>query len=242
LENDIERAYGLRSIDPWPLDNGDGSSVQAWLVRYVLADFDPAAFDAWGIPCPQEIRRSVPKRQAEFLFGRLAARQTLRQLGTKVVEIGTGSHRQPLWPPGIMGSISHSRGYAAALALPQARYAGVGLDIEGIAESSALEALLSTVIDESELHRLQAITPSCPLPKLVTLVFSAKESFFKAAFAQVARYFDFQAVQVCEVDLAASRLVLEVREPLAGDLMPGAIRAARFGFLEADTVFTMCLW
>jgi enterobactin synthetase component D len=242
LNDVIEQGHGLRSIEPWPLTAPDGAPVPAWLICYTLADFDPLAFDAWGIACPVQVQRSALKRRAEFLFGRVAARHVLRQFGCAGVEVGTGSHRQPLWPPGIAGSITHSRGYAAAQAASQAKFVAVGLDIEGIAQGGALDALLGTAIDETELHRLQAAWPLHPVPTLVTLVFSAKEAFFKAAFGQVGRYFDFDAVKLRDVDGGASKLVFEVRQALAGGLMPGAIVEVRFGFLDANTVFTNCLW
>ena len=41
-----------------------------------------------------------------------------------------GPNRAPLWPRGIVGSISHCEGYCAVVAARQDRFAGLGLDVE----------------------------------------------------------------------------------------------------------------
>ena len=80
----------------------------------LLLDFDasrhtPAAFAQAAIACPAEIARSAPKRQAEFLCGRIAAHEAMRRLGIEYwrAPIGIGRSREPLWPHGVAGSISH---------------------------------------------------------------------------------------------------------------------------------------
>jgi enterobactin synthetase component D len=110
------------------------------------------------------------------------------------------------------------------------------------AEGSSLQALLETAIDDAELALLRQIEPALALAALATLVFSAKESFFKAAHAEVGRYFDFTAVKVTAVDAGRGCVTLEVREPLSRKLVPGVVRRADFGFLAEKTLFTSCLW
>lgn len=191
----------------------------------------------------QDVVRSVPKRQAEFLFGRLAARLALQKLGSETLDVPSGDYRQPLWPTGIVGSITHSAGYAAALVLRRGLVSAVGIDIERVPEEAVHQALLSRVIDSEELRTLKSLL-DCELtqPTLVTLAFSAKEAFFKASFGVVGRYFDFSAVRVLSVDLVASTLELYVNEPLGEELAPGTVHSITFGFLDADTLYTACIW
>lgn len=212
------------------------------MVRYALESFDLSAFEAVGILRRPDILRCVPKRQAEFFFGRLVAQLALRNLGYETLEVPSGAHGQPIWPVGIVGSITHSVGYAVALVLRRGPVVAVGIDVEGVVTGTALQALLNTVINSEELRSLQSLQGALTLPTLVTLAFSAKESFFKASFERVGRYFDFSAVQVRKIDLAHARLELFVREPLANSLAPGTTRVVTFGFLDACTLYTTCIW
>lgn len=225
-----------------PLRAPQGREVDVWLIRYSADDFDPADFEASGIPRPPAICRSVPHRQAEYLHGRRAARHALQILGVPVHNVPTGAHRQPIWPAGVVGSITHSRSLAAAVAARLGPLQAIGIDVEGVAEGSSLQALLEVAIDDAELALLRQIAPALELAALVTLVFSAKESFFKAAYAEVGRYFDFTAVKVTAVDVGHGHLTLELREPLSAVLVPGVVRHASFAFLAEEILFTACLW
>jgi 4'-phosphopantetheinyl transferase EntD len=242
LAGDLSNIPGLCHVARLPLPNPKGPPVQAWLVRYSTDGFDPMAFEAHGIRRPPELLRSVEKRQAEYLFGRLAARLALTELGATDWEVRTGTHRQPLWPPGMTGSITHSGGYAAAVAMKRGDRSAIGIDIEGVATGDALRALVDLALSAEELGRLRALERTCSLRVLVTLVFSAKEAFFKAAFSSVGRYFDFSAIHVLEVDLEGRRLTMQVQEPLSAALAPGALHTATFGFLAPQVIYTACRW
>ena len=73
-----------------------------------------------GILYPEEaasIKRAVPKRWREFTAGRLCAREALRRLGIERHPILVGEHREPLWPSGVVGTLSHCDDcYGAAVA------------------------------------------------------------------------------------------------------------------------------
>jgi 4'-phosphopantetheinyl transferase EntD len=57
---------------------------------------------------------AVDSRLREFATGRSCARQALAGLGLAPAPILRGAKREPLWPAGIVGSITHCRGYRAA--------------------------------------------------------------------------------------------------------------------------------
>lgn len=219
----------------------DRHPVHASLIRFALDGYDLSQFDACGIACPPAIVRSVQKRQAEFLYGRLAARGALLAIGMPSLHVGTGASREPLWPDGVIGSITHGHGYAAAVALHAGRYRGVGIDIEAIASGESLRALMATALDEDELASLRAFGSEVQLPMRVTLAFSAKEAFFKAAFNQVGRYFDFSALRLLAIDEKVRQLTFEVREQLSGALSPGRVLSLEWGYLDAETLHTACM-
>ncbi len=238
----LDGILGLIHTARLNLHEPSGIQVEGFVIRYALERFDLSAFEATGITLRPDILRSVPKRQAEFLFGRLAARQALLSLGCETIEVPSGAHRQPLWPFGMAGSITHSMGYAAAMVARLGPITAVGVDIEGIVKDAELHALLRTVINSEELRTLQSLMGGLALPTLVTLAFSAKEAFFKASFETVGRYFDFSAVRVSSINLASMTLELCVQEQLHTELSPGTTRQVMFGFLDACTLYTTCIW
>lgn len=78
-------------------------------VCFEPAAFSPECFGAQGIILPASLQGAAPKRLGEFLAGRLAAREALRPFGLAGCSVAIGAAREPLWPEGVEGSISHSR-------------------------------------------------------------------------------------------------------------------------------------
>jgi 4'-phosphopantetheinyl transferase EntD len=123
------------------------------------------------------VAKAAPKRRRDFALGRACAHKALTALGHDGVLIGRGEDGAPLWPGGVVGSITHTHGYAAALVADGRDFSGVGLDAErvggvtqdiwpkvfGVAERDYLEGLDG---DERELA--------------ATLFFCAKEACYKA--------------------------------------------------------------
>ncbi|MEG2805231.1 MAG: 4'-phosphopantetheinyl transferase superfamily protein [Stenotrophomonas sp.] len=219
-----------------------GIDARLHLLEYCPSWFDPSLFATVGMACPASIARSVPKRQAEFLFGRLAARTALASLGcADNIEVGIGSARQPLWPAGFIGSITHAGRYAGAVVLPRDTHQGVGIDIEGVVEGDMREALLATALDPAEAMLLhEARCAHWSHDALITAAFSAKESLFKAAFGAVGRFFGFEAARCIGWDRRTGRLHLMLTETLCPTFPQGRICEIGVWRLDHGTVFT-CL-
>ena len=187
------------------------------------------------------IARAVPKRQAEFLAGRRCAIAALHEQGRSVSEVAIGPDYAPVWPCGFLGSITHSDGIAAAVVTGDTALRGVGIDIEKIPGASTLEALRDLVIVEKERRTLDALASSMGTAAAFTVVFSAKESFYKATAKTVGRVFDFSAV--CVLGMSESGLMdLVVNEDLARDLPRGMHFQASVNRLDERTVMTACVW
>lgn len=235
----LQPGPALQRIDTHAVAGAHGQVLQACLLRFDRDAFDVAAFDTLGIERPPIVARSVMKRQAEFFFGRLAARLAMRALGRSAVPVPIGPSRQPLWPAGLTGSISHSQDLAAALVVETTRAQAVGIDVERVACGTARDALLAFGVDAGEAAYLKArSTRELPFDTLITLVFSAKESLFKGAFDKVGRYFDFLAARVCDVDPQARQLTLELQEHLCAEFPQGRHCLVSFDLLRQDMVFT----
>src|SRR4051794_10899097 len=61
------------------------------------------------------VEKAAPKRRREFALGRACARAALKGLGHGDAVIGKSANGAPIWPDGIIGSITHTASYAAAL-------------------------------------------------------------------------------------------------------------------------------
>lgn len=101
-----------------------------------IARADQAAQWEEGL-LPEErtlIRTAVAKRQREFTAGRNCARAAMRALGwpeQQIGAIGVGAHREPLLPPGLIGSITHSAHFcAAAVARDDGELLSLGIDAD----------------------------------------------------------------------------------------------------------------
>jgi len=84
-------------------------------------------------PFPGEqalIAKAVEGRRREFITARRCARRALADLGHPPAPILSGTRREPLWPAGISGSITHCAGYRAAAVAPARHLAGLGVDAE----------------------------------------------------------------------------------------------------------------
>lgn len=138
------------------------------------------------------VERAVLKRQKEFAAGRTVARSALQLLGHPAGPIPVGPGRSPVWPAGFVGSISHSRTVAIAVAARISRQTGfIGIDVE---ETQPLERdLWDSVCNSNEIAWFES-RPDAGL--WATTIFSIKEAVYKAQYPATARLLDFQDVEV----------------------------------------------
>ena len=74
--------------------------------------------------------RAVAKRRREFAAGRACARAALARLGVVDFPLRSGPDRTPLWPPDIVGSLSHCADFCGVAVARRGTIAGLGLDVE----------------------------------------------------------------------------------------------------------------
>jgi 4'-phosphopantetheinyl transferase EntD len=154
-----------------------------------LGDLPPAAL--W----PEEaaaVERAVEKRRREFAAGRALARAALAGLGQPPSAILAGIDREPIWPAGIVGAITHCAGYCAAAVARDDVVAALGIDAEPNEPLPTGALDLVTRPEEREWIESQPATSHC----WGRLLFSAKESLFKAWFPLTRRWLDFAGARV----------------------------------------------
>ncbi|GAB2706933.1 4'-phosphopantetheinyl transferase family protein [Kitasatospora kifunensis] len=167
------------------------------MIERILPDTVITVADASSAPVTERlfpaeealISTSVATRQHEFRAVRLCARQALTKLGVPVAPILPGLRGAPGWPTGIVGSMTHCRGYRAAALAHATQLLSIGIDAEPA--EPLPEGVLEAIARPEELTRLRALTAQRPDVPWDRLLFSAKESVYKAWFPLAQVFLDF---------------------------------------------------
>ena len=141
---------------------------------------------------PENLQTAVSKRQIHYLMGRQCAAFLLGENESLLQCRPTG---EALWPVGVVGSITHTQGVAAAVVGSSDEWLGVGIDAERVVTSQRVEKLRAKVFREKEWSNVRAQS-SWPDNVLFTAVFSAKECIYKAYFGSVQKYFGFHQAEI----------------------------------------------
>jgi 4'-phosphopantetheinyl transferase EntD len=141
-----------------------------------------------------DVARAVERRRREFTTGRYCARMALAGLGVTPVAIIRGERGAPRWPDGVVGSITHCAGYRAAAVARAADLVTIGIDAEP--NEPVPEGLLEPISLPQERARLGAIAAQAPCVAWDRLLFSAKESVYKAWFPLTGSFLDFDGADI----------------------------------------------
>ena len=166
---------------------------------------------------PEEERsvgRAVDKRRREFTTGRACARLALERLGIAAVAIPNGERGEPLWPSGVVGSITHCRGYCGCAVAKGEDVVAVGIDAE------VHEPLPDGVLEQVAFGReLEMVADRGAGVCLDRLLFSAKEAVYKAWFPLAHRWLGFEDV---ELTVNVGRAEFRARLLVPGPVVDGA--------------------
>jgi 4'-phosphopantetheinyl transferase EntD len=161
------------------------------------------------------VAKAVDKRRREFTTVRHCARAALARLGVPYRPLVPGLRGAPSWPDDVIGSLTHCDGFRAAAVARAGALASVGIDAEpalplpeGVLDAVALP------VEQQRLAKLAAEHPDTPWDRIL---FSAKESVYKAWFPLTGLWLDFHEA---ELDLSpdgtfSARLL--VPGPVVGD-------------------------
>lgn len=210
---------GLGPLD-WPF--GNDRPLAAALAR--VADHSASLH-----PAERELVATAGRaRTMAFSSGRRAARCALGELAIHDQPV-LAHGRAPVWPAGVVGSITHSAALAAAVAGHTAHWAGVGADL------TTQRRVTARVAKRLLLPAERAALPS---DDWRTAIFSAKESVYKAVNPMCGEFLAFQDVQITVAN--SNAFTAATTRPCASSAAV-AIGAGRF-FRYANhwlTVFTV---
>jgi 4'-phosphopantetheinyl transferase EntD len=146
------------------------------------------------------IARAVDKRRREFSTGRACAHAALVKLGVPPAPILRGPQGAPEWPDGVVGSLTHCDGYRAAGVARAQDVLTVGLDAEP--DDALPDGVLDRIAVAEERAWLRETGARPPGVSWDRLLFSAKESVYKAWFPLAGRWLGFEEA-VITIDPAA---------------------------------------
>ena len=186
-----------------------------------------------AIEMPDALRGAIDKRRREYLAGRIAARFALGELlGTRASQGGVGADEDdvPLWPEGVVGSISHGAGYGFAAVAAAKRSVGLGVDVERVVSAGQAARLGPRVLTDRERQLRRGENGGLTREEMFTLAFSAKESAYKALFPIHRRVLGFSDVE------------LERREGAQGTDRCGDLRLRATVDRDAGVTATLVGW
>ena len=212
------------------------ADIFSWFADAEIAIHEMAIADAPAELFPDEaayVSRAVPRRVQEFAAGRFCARRAMAKLGHAPAPIPAAPDRAPIWPEGLVGSITHAAGHcAAAVARAADGYRGIGLDLE---PSSPLPPdILDTVCLPEELAWLQR-QPSADRDVLARAIFSAKECAYKVQYRLSGVLLEFHDLRLA-LDMGEGRFVAA----FARDCPPFAMHDEIAGRIRIDRGFIAC--
>jgi 4'-phosphopantetheinyl transferase EntD len=141
----------------------------------------------------QYLGKAVLKRVQEFAAGRLCARALLAEFGIVDFAIAVGEARQPVWPDTLVGSITHTAGFCAAVVAEKSRFAAIGMDCE--VAGSVKPELWPSICTLKEILWLNLL-PEASRVDAATLIFSAKEAFYKCQYPLTGERLSFHDARV----------------------------------------------
>lgn len=162
----------------------------------VVVRTSPIDFTASASLHPDEVSlvaRAVDKRRHEFATGRKLARAALAQLGVNGVAILQDEMRAPIWPEGFAGSISHCAKRAFAAVGRRGETGTFGIDAEDRLRLS--EDLWPSILVDEERAFVSAAPPD-ERQQLAMIVFSAKESLYKAQYPRTSEFMAFADARI----------------------------------------------
>lgn len=199
----------------------DRPNLIQYYCEFNLDAYQDNLFDSHGVHFPDTVKKSVVKRRAEFLAGRYCSLKALAMVGEFPEFIPVGKQREPIWPETTLGAISHTTACATTVVTKDPEVKGLGIDIENLVNTDTMEKICSHIMpkEAGTILEQEGLTQE----EVFTLVFSVKESFFKAAYPQVKRYFDFDAVEILSFDQDKKEITFRVEEDLCPEIQPGLI-------------------
>lgn len=236
MSNDAD---GQRFDKPSFITGIDVLSCVHYPGKLMVAEFDMSRFQERDfsllqVPVPASLSKAAHRRRAEYLAGRYVAKRLLADFGYQPFDLTKEKSGAPGWPAGIHGSLSHSGNRVAGALHASAFFSGVGIDIESRLNEEHAVNIKEAILTHEESNRLRFLSES----QKVTLLFSAKESFFKAVYPKAGVRFDFRDVEIVGLDLHLRQFTLRLKKKLNNTFCSGYCLNGNYFFYK-DKIITL---
>jgi enterobactin synthetase component D len=222
-------------------------ALPLWLTEHGMCArwmaLDGGEMAALDVALPPQLARAVAKRKGEYRAGRRCAMEAIRDLAPDLPALTDtatdwpilGPDRAPVWPTGVTGSLTHCDRFVVCLTAKSRQYVGLGIDIEATVQPQDSLEIRSQIIRPEELA-LVSQTPWADAG--FTLLFSAKESIFKAVYPTVKRFVDFHEARLTAI--SGDDLRFELQPELSSQLGRQSILQVRADWWQGH-VMTLCV-
>lgn len=188
----------------------------------------------WQLPLPAPLEKAVIKRKSEYLASRWLARAVMAQFGVQDFILHNASDRSPCWPAGVQASLSHSQDQVVIAATREPLC--VGVDVEQVMAADTAQETAEMLMNPQERALLQQIT--LPFATGATLLFSLKESVYKALWPQLHQPMEFLQAELFRLDPTTATAQLRLTQDFSVHFNRQTLLQARFS-LSGQRVLTL---
>ncbi len=178
-----------------------------------------------GLNLPDELITAADGRKLEFLGGRWLAGLAIERLGFGKAMYPGRLDRSPVWPHGVVGSITHTGQVAVVAAARCEDWLSIGIDCEAILTEERLLRIANKILHDSEVEMARS---SGALGETGTLIFSAKEAIYKALYPLCHKFFGFHEARILSIDPTQGTLRFRLETSLAQGLDVGFEHGIKF--------------
>ena len=148
---------------------------------------------------PKYLEQAASTRLSEFYSGRILIQAILAQYYDFYDGVTSLSQRLPQWTPPFRGSISHSKNQIVVVVSTSTAY--LGIDIEHWVSDALIAEGRHLILNHQDFKIWDEIQSYFTLQQFMTLVFSMKESLYKAVYPKARHYIDFLDAAITEISL-----------------------------------------
>ena len=183
---------------------------------------------------PENFENYSKERKTEFLMGRDCAERALKKLdGCKSYSVGVKKDRSPVWPPGVIGSITHNKNWVLSCVASNKRMKGLGVDIESTLRIKALKNIESKILVEEEKALGLSLKKEISPQDFLSLVFSSKEALFKCLYPICQTFFYFKDAEIIRIDTVGKEFTFRLKRDL-GEIKKGALFKGHYKKIDND--------
>ena len=158
----------------------------------------------------QKVDGYHPNRKDEFLLGRVCASKAYELCtGRKLLSLPVNPDRSPEWPSDVVGTISHNQYWVGAAVAKSTDMIGIGMDFEVLGRTKIELAKQIRTPQDLKKH------PKLSDEELLTIIFSCKESLYKALYPNVKKFFGFEDAALRELDLSNGLFTIDLLTQLS---------------------------